>query len=81
MDTVGVAVTVWPVDRTPEVLRWYREFLPAAPQDLYGFFTVFVIPPGPPFPEPIHGQKMCGVVWCYTGDLAARPPGAGARPR
>ncbi|WP_329055674.1 FAD-binding oxidoreductase [Streptomyces violaceus] len=69
--TVGVAVTVWPVDRTPEVLRWYREFLPAAPEDLNGFFAVLVVPPGPPFPEPIHGQKMCGVVWCYTGDLAA----------
>ncbi|WP_031481569.1 FAD-binding oxidoreductase [Streptomyces bicolor] len=67
--TVGVAVTVWPVDRTPEVLRWYREFLPAAPPDLNGFFTLFTIPSGPPFPEPIHGQKMCGVVWCYTGDL------------
>ncbi|MGC9535969.1 FAD-binding oxidoreductase [Streptomyces sp. UG1] len=68
-DTVGVAVTVWPVDHTPEVLRWYREFLPAAPRDLNGFFAVLVIPPGEPFPEPIHGQKMCGVVWCYTGDL------------
>ncbi|MFE9017266.1 FAD-binding oxidoreductase [Streptomyces sp. NPDC007808] len=70
VDTVGVAVTVWPIDRTPQVLRWYREFLPAAPHDLYGFFTVFTIPPGPPFPEPIHGQKMCGVVWCHTGDSA-----------
>ncbi|MFD5846675.1 FAD-binding oxidoreductase [Streptomyces chartreusis] len=69
VDTVGVAATVWPVDRTPEVLRWYREFLPAAPQDLNGFFTLFTIPPGPPFPEAIHGQKMCGVIWCYTGDL------------
>ncbi|MFI2431783.1 FAD-binding oxidoreductase [Streptomyces sp. NPDC018693] len=67
--TVGVAVTVWPVDRTGEVLRWYRDFLPAAPHDLYGFFAVLVVPPGPPFPEPIQGQKMCGVVWCYTGDL------------
>ncbi|MGV9642345.1 FAD-binding oxidoreductase [Streptomyces sp. NPDC003514] len=66
--TVGVGVTVWPVDRTPEVLRWYRDFLPAAPPDLNGFFTLFTIPPGPPFPETIHGQKMCGVVWCYTGD-------------
>lgn len=71
VDTVGVAVTVWPVDSTPEVLRWYREFLPAAPHDLNGFFTLFTIPPGPPFPEPIHGQKMCGVVWCYTGDLSS----------
>ncbi|ELS51442.1 FAD-binding oxidoreductase [Streptomyces viridochromogenes] len=69
--SVGVAVTVWPVDRMPQVLRWYREFLPAAPHDLNGFFAVFVIPPGPPFPEPIHGQKMCGVVWCHTGDPAA----------
>ncbi|MEV6053670.1 FAD-binding oxidoreductase [Streptomyces sp. NPDC052107] len=68
--TVGVAVTVWPVDRTPEVLRWYREFLPAAPDELYGFFVLLVVPPGPPFPEPVHGQKMCGVIWCYTGDLS-----------
>ncbi|MGW0210343.1 FAD-binding oxidoreductase [Streptomyces sp. NPDC003233] len=68
--TVGVGVTVWPVDRTPEVLRWYREFLPAAPDELYGFFALLVVPPGPPFPEPIHGQKMCAVIWCYTGDLS-----------
>ncbi|MEU7057287.1 FAD-binding oxidoreductase [Streptomyces sp. NPDC046197] len=67
--TVGFAVTVWPVDRTPEVLRWYRDFLPAAPEDLFGFFVLLAVPPGPPFPEPIHGHKMCGVVWCYTGDL------------
>ncbi|HSA52626.1 MAG TPA: FAD-binding oxidoreductase, partial [Yinghuangia sp.] len=48
--TVGVAVTVWPIDRTGEVLRWYREFLPTAPDDLSGFFAVMVVPPGPPFP-------------------------------
>ncbi|MEV6399562.1 FAD-binding oxidoreductase [Streptomyces sp. NPDC051907] len=69
--TVGVAVTVWPVDATREVLRWYREFLPAAPVELNGFYATLVVPPGPPFPEEIHGQKMCGVVWCWTGDLAA----------
>ncbi|MFI2200508.1 FAD-binding oxidoreductase [Streptomyces sp. NPDC020192] len=67
--TVGVAVTVWPVDRVREVLQWYRAFLPAAPADLYGFFAMLVVPPGPPFPEPIDGQKMCAVVWCCTGDL------------
>ncbi|MGW0731077.1 FAD-binding oxidoreductase [Streptomyces sp. NPDC002851] len=69
--TVGVALTVWPIDRTREVMQWYREFLPAAQDDLNGFFAVMVVPPGPPFPEPIHGQKMCAVVWCYTGDLEA----------
>ncbi|MFE0627852.1 FAD-binding oxidoreductase [Streptomyces sp. NPDC058864] len=71
VDTVGVALTVWPVDRTREVLRWYREFLPAAPEELSGFFALLTVPPGPPFPEPIHGRKVCGVVWCHTGGLEA----------
>ncbi|MEV6651637.1 FAD-binding oxidoreductase [Streptomyces sp. NPDC051219] len=83
VDTVGVAITVWPVDRTREVLAWYRDFLPQAPEDVYGFFSLFVIPPGPPFPEELHGQRMCGVVSCYTGDpsrleetfTAVREPG------
>jgi FAD/FMN-containing dehydrogenase len=64
--TVGVGITLWPVEHTPDVLRWYREFLPHAPEDLNGFFAILVVPPGPPFPEEIHRQKMCGVVWCYT---------------
>ncbi|MFF7209270.1 FAD-binding oxidoreductase [Streptomyces sp. NPDC008238] len=68
VDTVGVGLTVWPVDRTGEVLRWYREFLPAAPEDLSGFLALLTVPPGPPFPEPLHGRKACGVVWCLTGE-------------
>ncbi|OEJ23718.1 oxidoreductase [Streptomyces agglomeratus] len=66
--SVGVGMTVWPVDSGREVLRWYREFLPRAPDDLNGFCALFTIPPGPPFPEEIHGRKMWGVVWCWTGD-------------
>lgn len=68
LHTVGVGITAWPIDAVPDVLRWYRDFLPQAPEDLSGFFAVMVIPPGPPFPEEIHGRKMCVVVWCYTGD-------------
>ena len=68
VDTVGLGITLWPVDRLREVLRWYRDFLPQAPDDLNGFFAEFVVPPGPPFPEEIHGRKMCGVVWCWLGD-------------
>ncbi|MFK0213384.1 MULTISPECIES: FAD-binding oxidoreductase [unclassified Streptomyces] len=67
VDTVGLAVTLWEPEHIGAVLRWYREFLPAAPEDLNGFFAVLAVPPGPPFPEEIHGRKMCGVVWCSTG--------------
>ncbi|MGW3802106.1 FAD-binding oxidoreductase [Streptomyces clavifer] len=69
--TVGVGITLWPLDLFQDVLRWYRAFLPQAPDDLYGFFAALTVPPGPPFPEEIHGRKMCGVVWSSTGDPEA----------
>ncbi|RKH16859.1 FAD-binding oxidoreductase [Corallococcus sp. CA041A] len=70
VDIVIGGPTLWPLDRAAEVMRWYREFLPAAPEDLSGFFAFITVPPAPPFPEELHLQKMCGVVWCYTGDPA-----------
>lgn len=67
VDTVGLAVTLWAPEHTGDVLRWYRDFLPGAPEELYGFFALLIPPPEPPFPEEVQGRKMCGVVWCYTG--------------
>ncbi|WP_328540867.1 FAD-binding oxidoreductase [Streptomyces sp. NBC_00344] len=66
--TVSLGISLWTLDHIREVLRWYREFLPQAPDDLNGFFAELTVPPAPPFPEEIHGQKMCGVIWCWTGD-------------
>lgn len=59
--------TLWPLDQSEKVLAWYRDFIVAAPPQLNGFFAFLTVPPGPPFPEPLHLKKMCGVVWCYTG--------------
>lgn len=59
--------TFWHLDQAPEVMRWYREFLPAAPRELNGFFAVLTVPPVEPFPEALHLQKVCAVVWCYLG--------------
>ncbi|HEY9377321.1 MAG TPA: FAD-binding oxidoreductase, partial [Jiangellaceae bacterium] len=67
VSTVVGGPTFWPVEAAPEVLSAYREFLPAAPRDLNGFFAFHIVPPAPPFPEEIHLRKVCGVVWCYTG--------------
>jgi FAD/FMN-containing dehydrogenase len=58
---------LWPLQRSAEVLRWYREFIVQAPETLGGFFAFLTVPPAPPFPEHLWGQKMCGVVWAYTG--------------
>jgi FAD/FMN-containing dehydrogenase len=59
--------TFWPIEQTAEVLSVYRDFLPAAPRELNGFFAVTTVPPAPPFPEALHLRKVCGVVWCYVG--------------
>ena len=71
IDTVYAGPMLWPLERSAEVLRWYRDFLPAAPHELSGFFLYLTVPGGPPFPEELWNQPMCGVVWCYTGALDA----------
>jgi FAD/FMN-containing dehydrogenase len=68
--TIFGGPTFWPIELTAEVLSVYRDFLPAAPRELNGFFAVHTVPPGPPFPEEIHLRKVCGVVWCYVGPEA-----------
>jgi FAD/FMN-containing dehydrogenase len=69
ISTVYAGPMLWTLDKATEVLSWYRDFLPAQPDDLNGFFAFISVPPGPPFPEELHGMTMCGIVWCYTGPL------------
>jgi FAD/FMN-containing dehydrogenase len=66
--TLYAGPMLWPLDRSAEVLRWYREFIPQAPDELNGFFAFLTVPAVAPFPEELWNQKMCGVVWAYTGD-------------
>lgn len=67
VDTVVAGPTFWSLDQSELVLSWYRDFIRSAPEDLNGFFAFLQVPAGPPFPEHLHMQKMCGVIWCYTG--------------
>jgi hypothetical protein len=59
--------TLFPIERSEEILSWYREFIPDAPEELNGFFAFMSVPPGPPFPEELHLQKVCAIVWCWSG--------------
>jgi FAD/FMN-containing dehydrogenase len=67
ISTIIAGPTLWPLEQAPEVMRWYRDFITEAPEDLNGFFAFLTVPPAPPFPQHLHLEKMCGVVWCYTG--------------
>jgi len=67
ISTVYGGPMLWNMDKAEEVLRWYRDFIVQAPEELNGFFAFLTVPPGPPFPEHLHAKQVCGIVWCYTG--------------
>jgi FAD binding domain/Berberine and berberine like len=70
VSVVQAGPTFWPMEQTPEVMAWYREFIPSAPRELNGFFAFLTVPPAPMFPEELHMRQVCGIVWCHTGDAA-----------
>jgi hypothetical protein len=66
--TVCAGPMLWNLDQAADIMKWYREFIVQAPQEITGFFAFITVPPGPPFPEELHFKKMCGIVWCYNGE-------------
>ncbi len=66
VETVVAGPLFWPIDELEETMRWYREWLPDAPDDVYAFYLVAEVP-GDPFPEELHGESVCGLLWCYLG--------------
>jgi FAD/FMN-containing dehydrogenase len=69
VDTEYAGPMLWHLEQAAEVMQWYREFIGQAPEELNGFFTFLVVPPGPPFPDHLHNKTMCGVIWCHTGPM------------
>ncbi len=70
--TVYAGPTLWPIEKTEEIMEWYDGFIHNAPDELNGFVATLVIP-GPPFPPHLHHKKFCGIVWCYSGNIKNGP--------
>ncbi len=66
--TVFGGPTLWPIEKSEEIMKWYQDFINNAPDELNGFIATLIIP-GAPFPEHLHNKQFCGIVWCYTGDM------------
>jgi UDP-N-acetylenolpyruvoylglucosamine reductase len=67
--TVCAGPMLWNLEDAVDVMKWYREFITQAPEEMNGFFAMMSVPPGPPFPKELHLRKMCGIVWCYQGSM------------
>lgn len=69
VSTVYAGPVLYPLERGEEALRFFAGFMAAAPRELSAFFAYLIVPPGPPFPEQLHGKTVCGIVYVYNGDL------------
>ncbi len=67
--TVYGGLIAWPAERADEVLEAYRELTTTAPRELTAFLILMRAPPAPFVPEEAHGERICAITVCYSGDL------------
>jgi FAD/FMN-containing dehydrogenase len=59
----------WPLEKASTVMKWWRDFILSAPDEINGWFGFAYVPPVHMFPQEHHFKKVCVITWCYTGDL------------
>ncbi len=59
------------LDKAGDLLRFYRDFIVDAPEQLGCFPAYQIAPPLPFIPEDRHGEPFIAMVACWAGDLAA----------
>jgi FAD/FMN-containing dehydrogenase len=67
VSTVLGGLVFYPIEKAREALRFYREFIAEAPEELSAFFAFQKGPPAPFVPEHLHDVTMCAIVACYAG--------------
>jgi FAD/FMN-containing dehydrogenase len=55
------------IEQADVVLRFYREFIQYAPEDMNAFFLFFTGPAAPFIPEALQGATMCALMTCHLG--------------
>jgi len=59
----------WPLEDAPEVLRFYRDWIADAPDELMTIVVLRKAPPLPFVPEEYHGKLVVMVIPCYAGPI------------
>ncbi len=69
ISTVYGGPMFWPLEQAADLLKFWRDFILNAPEEINGWFGFVTVPPAPLFPEQFHLQKMCAIVWCSSAPL------------
>src|SRR4249920_2095503 len=67
--TVMAGPVFWAAEDTPNVLRFYREFVTDAPDELGNVIRLGTIPPLPVISEELHFRPAIAVASCYAGPV------------
>lgn len=62
---------IWPMEKSGEVLRFYREWVADAPDELMTIVIHRIAPPLPFIPAELHGRHVVMVICCWAGDVEA----------
>ena len=60
----------WPFEQVREVVNVYRALTDRAPLELASWLVMLRGPQAPFVPPNWHGERLCGMCICYSGDLA-----------
>jgi FAD binding domain/Berberine and berberine like len=67
--TVLAGPIVWAMEDSPQVLRFYREWIREAPEELTTIVTHRRALPVPTVPQELHGKHVVVVGTCYAGPV------------
>ncbi len=59
----------WPIEDSPKVLRFYRDWIAEAPDELMTIVIHRKAPPLDFIPQELHGKLVVAVVSCYAGPI------------
>jgi FAD/FMN-containing dehydrogenase len=60
---------LWAMEDSPEVLRFYRDWVADAPDELMTIIIHRKAPPLPFVPDELHGKRIVMVICCWAGDI------------
>ncbi|MCL4814543.1 MAG: FAD-binding oxidoreductase [Vicinamibacteraceae bacterium] len=74
LHTVGpvllAGMLLYPAGQARDVVRAWRDFMAAAPDEVGGGLAFVTAPPAPFVPEALRGQPVVAVIACYVGPVA-----------
>jgi FAD/FMN-containing dehydrogenase len=64
---IAAGLLLYPRSKAGEVIRFYRDYIAGAPEEVGGGVALLTAPPEEFVPEEVRGQPAVGIVYCYIG--------------